>query len=200
MNSIAIYMRVSTTDQNISMQEREIIAYLQVRGITDYKLYKDEGFSGKNSSRPALKSLLVDVQTGQIKLVVIWKLDRLGRSLGDLLGFIKTFDEYGTSLVSVRDNIDLSTSQGKFFMQMLGAFAEFERNMIIERTRSGIANARSKGIPCGRPSKFGKATKQIMLDRAMAGVSKSAIARELGLNVGSVHYFLKKEQNELRKI
>jgi len=186
----SVYLRVSTSDQNISMQLREIEAFLLARGMGEFKIYQDEGFSGKNASRPALKQLLADVKLGGIKTIVIWKLDRLGRSLADLLSFIKVFSEHGASLISVKDNLDLSTSQGMLFMQLLGAFAEFERSMIVERTKSGLANAKAKGILCGRPSNISVSSKETMLKLTEQGWSKNRISRELGINIGSVYHFL----------
>jgi len=182
-----VYLRVSSADQNVSMQLRDIEAFLKGQ---EFKVWKDEGFSGKNSSRPALKELLGEVKKGTVKTIVIWKLDRLGRSLADLLTFVKLFNEHGVTLISVRDNLDLSTSQGILFMQMLGAFAEFERSMIIERTKAGIANAKAKGVACGRPSKLSLNTKTSIIELAAKGFSKNHISRSLGVNIGSVHYLL----------
>lgn len=188
---IAVYLRVSTTDQDIGMQRREI----EARGYVDAKYYVDEGFSGKSTARPALRQLLEDVKQGQIKTIVIWKLDRLGRSLADLLNFIKVFNEHGASLISLRDNLDLSTSQGVLFMQLLGAFAEFERSMIVERTKAGLAHARAKGIHCGRSTKLSSQTRAEIVRLAAAGTSKNRISKELGVNIGSVYYLLNNVKN-----
>lgn len=186
----AVYMRVSRADQDISLQEREISSFLQYKGTTEYLIYKDEGYSGKNTSRPALKSMLDALNSGTISEIVIWKLDRLGRNLSDLLRLTKTFQEKGAILRTVKDNIDTSTINGTLFMHLLGAFAQYERSLIVERTKSGLAVARAKGKIIGRPSKMTASNKTTMLSLRAQGKSYSAISKELGINIGSVHHFL----------
>lgn len=188
----AVYMRVSTEDQSISMQEREISLFLQSRGILDYQVYSDEGVSALKTDRPRLKALKNELKQGQIELLVVWKLDRLFRSLTQLLAFLNELKEYNVKLISVKDNIDLTSPAGTLTMQIIGAFAEFERNIIIERTKAGQANARAKGIHIGRPNTVGKELASKILDLRAQGLTMQKISHALGVGVSSIHYTIKK--------
>jgi DNA invertase Pin-like site-specific DNA recombinase len=146
----AIYVRVSTDEQSIEMQKRDIAAYLEFKGIRDYLVYEDT-ITGTSVDRPALNALLSDVSQGLINLIVVYKLDRLGRSLSHLMETLATFEKHNVKFMSIKDNFDLSTPTGVLLMHILGAFAQFERDIIIERTKSGMNNAKAKGIRIGRP-------------------------------------------------
>lgn len=186
----AIYLRVSTNKQDTFIQEQEISTFLQYKGITDIQIYRDEGYSGKNTDRPALKQLLNDVKQGAIKTIVIWKLDRLARSLPDLLTTLTAFKTHGVTFISIKESIDLSTPQGVLMMQLIGAFAEFERSIIRERTITGANLAKKRGVKFGRPSKLSEGTKAQMLTLKAQGFCNADIAAKLEVNVGSVYHFL----------
>ena len=114
--------------------------------------YLDEGVSGAQDYRPGLDRLLADAQASRLDLVVVWRLDRLGRSLQHLLKLLDELTSYGVGFTSLRDpGIDTTTASGRLLLQLLGAFAEFERNLIVERVRAGIARAQANGVHCGRP-------------------------------------------------
>lgn len=188
----AVYMRVSTDDQSISMQKQEISTFLENRGITDAQIYSDEGISGVTDDRPHLKALKNDLKLGKIELLVIWKLDRLFRSLTQLLAFLNELKERNVKLISIKDNIDLTTPSGVLMMQLIGAFAEFERNIIMERTRAGQKAAKARGVKFGRPTKIGTALEHKILELRNQGLTFKKISNALGVSEASACYVVKK--------
>lgn len=146
----AIYVRVSTGEQNTHLQETELKEYAERRGW-DCKIYRDAGQSGAKESRPALNLLLGDVARRKADVVIVWALDRLARSLKQLLALAEQFNSLGVDLVSYKQNIDTSSPAGRLTYQVLGAVAEFEREMLRERVRAGLAQARRSGKRLGRP-------------------------------------------------
>jgi len=182
---IAVYLRVSTADQSTELQSREIKAYIAARGWNDVTIYEDAGKSGTNGNRPELKRLLGDVKQRKVDLVICWKLDRLFRSLKDLVATLQEWTELGVEFISLKDQIDLTTSTGRLLMHMLGAFAEFEASLIRERVRAGVQNARAKGKRLGRPRNEKRDDSRIFQLRA-EGKSLGQIALELGVSKGLV--------------
>jgi DNA invertase Pin-like site-specific DNA recombinase len=138
------YARVSTKDQNLDLQ----LDSLKKAGCTDTYIYKEE-ISGATRERPQLQKLLEQIREGDV--VVIWKLDRLGRSLADLVHLVNEIQNRGAGLFSLHDNIDTTTPQGKLTFHIFAAIAEFEREIIRERTNAGLASARARGRTGGRP-------------------------------------------------
>jgi len=147
----ALYARVSTTDmgQDVDLQLNELREFASRRGF-EFTEYIDEGVSGAKSKRPALDDLVMAAKGRKIDVVIVWKLDRLGRSLVNLLHMLNEFQDLGIAFISLREQIDITTAAGKLMAHLLGAFAEFERSMIQERVKAGIENARSKGKQIGR--------------------------------------------------
>jgi DNA invertase Pin-like site-specific DNA recombinase len=151
---VAIYGRVSTVNhgQDVGLQVEELRATAIQRGWTIYGEYLDEGISGSKESRPALDRLIADARKGRFDLLVVWKLDRLGRSLQHLLRLLDDLQHMGVGFVSVRDSaVDTTSPQGRLLLQLLGAFAEFERALIQERVKAGVERAQAAGTHCGRP-------------------------------------------------
>ena len=151
MYKIAIYSRVSTNNQNTEMQEREINAFIASK--TDFKLvdlFSDKGVSGSKSSRPELNRLMESARNKEFEILIIWKLDRLARSLSHLVAIITELKELGIQLISLRDNIDFTTPQGRLMFGIFASLAEFERELIRERVKAGINNAKAKGKKLGR--------------------------------------------------
>src|SRR5512147_427430 len=149
---VALYARVSTLNgQDPEMQLRELREYASRRGWTIAGEYIDQGVSGSKDSRPALNRLMVDVRQRRADAVLVWKLDRFGRSLKHLVNAIADLEALGVVFVSLRDNLDLTTPSGRLMFQIIGAMAEFERALIQERVRAGLRNARAKGKRLGRP-------------------------------------------------
>jgi DNA invertase Pin-like site-specific DNA recombinase len=134
---VAIYCRVSTEEQSNDQQEALCKEHCKRMGYEIFGIYKDT-ISGIKESRPAFNLLLVDMRHYMFDCVMVSKLDRIGRSLQHLLSLIEEFTQKGIHLISVTQNIDTTTSVGKLQLQIMGAFAEFERNLISERTKEGL--------------------------------------------------------------
>ena len=149
----AIYARVSTANngQDPTMQTRELTEYCQRRGWTVVGEYVDVGISGTKEKRPELDRLLSDAHTRRFDAVVVWKFDRFARSVSHLLRALENFQALGIEFVSLSEQLDTSTPTGKMVFTVLGAVAELERSLIVERVRAGMRNARAKGKRIGRP-------------------------------------------------
>ncbi|MEN9797305.1 MAG: hypothetical protein RL653_1001 [Pseudomonadota bacterium] len=147
----ALYVRTSTTDQDGAAQLHALKRAAEARGWLDVREFVDLGHSGAKASRPALDELKRAARAGEVGHVMVVGLDRLGRSLRDLLVLLDDLAAAGCSVVSLREGVDLSTPAGRLQVQILGALAEFERELIRERVRTGLDRARSKGTRTGRP-------------------------------------------------
>jgi DNA invertase Pin-like site-specific DNA recombinase len=182
---VAIYARISTSNngQSVEMQLRDLRLLAERRGFEIIREYCDQ-ISGAKDSRPGLDTMLADARRGKFQAVLIWKLDRLGRSLAHLVRLLEDFRAWGVELVSFSEGLDFSTVTGKLLYQVISAFAEFERDCIRERVRAGLRNARAKGRRLGRPRVTVDASKVVAL-RA-SGQSYAAIARGLGVGEGTV--------------
>lgn len=154
MKRVALYARVSTHNgqQDPEMQLTELREYAARRDLIVAGEYVDH-VSGSKDSRPSLNRLMADAHSRKFDAVLVWKIDRWGRSLKHIVVSLADLDAYGVAFVSLRDNLDLSTPSGRLMMQLLGAMAEFERSLIQERVRAGLQNARAKGKILGRPLK-----------------------------------------------
>jgi DNA invertase Pin-like site-specific DNA recombinase len=184
---VAIYARVSTTGQgqDVTMQTRELQKYAEARGWTVIGEYVDEGVSGAKDSRPELNRLMADAKRRKCDAILVWKLDRFGRSLRHLVNAIAELESVGVAFVSFTDNLDLSTPSGRLMFQVIAAMGEFERELIRERVRAGLRNAKAKGRTLGRPGIDVDASK-IALMRSQ-GKSMRGIAAELGCSPAYVH-------------
>ena len=149
----AIYARVSTANngQDPLVQTREMKEYCPRRAWTVVDEYVDVGISGTKEKRPELDRLMADAHRRKFDVVVVWSFDRMARSVSHLLRALETFNSLGIAFVSLREQIDTSTPAGKMVFTVLGAVAELERSLIVERVRAGMRNARAKGRPIGRP-------------------------------------------------
>src|SRR5262245_51944973 len=148
---LALYVRVSTSEQTVDPQLDRLREYAQARGLEVVGEYIDAGQSGAKASRPALDRLVADTKRRRFDAVAVVKLDRLGRSLHHLLTLLGELEALGVDLISLDDGLDTRTPVGRLFFQIRGAFAEYERALIVERTRAGIAAARRRGRHPGRP-------------------------------------------------
>jgi DNA invertase Pin-like site-specific DNA recombinase len=150
--TVALYLRVSTDDQTVENQRHELVAACERRGWQVVAEFCDEGVSGANGrdKRPGFDRLHKAIVRGKFDIVAAWSVDRLGRSLQDLVGFLGEVHAAGVDLYLDRQGIDTSTPAGKALFQMLGVFAEFERSLIVERVRAGIARARTAGTKSGK--------------------------------------------------
>jgi DNA invertase Pin-like site-specific DNA recombinase len=187
---VALYGRVSTSNgqQDPEMQLRELREYSSRREWTITQEYIDHGVSGAVNSRPALNRLMADAHRRCFDAVLVWKLDRFGRSLRHLVNALAELEALGVAFVSLRDNLDLSTPSGRLMFQIIGAMAEFERSLIVERVKAGLRNAKAKGRKLGRP--------RVGLDRAKiaplraSGASLRTIAAQFGVSVSTIHSLL----------
>jgi DNA invertase Pin-like site-specific DNA recombinase len=181
----AIYARVSTLNgQSPEMQLAELREYASRRGWNVFSEYVDIGVSGSKESRPELNRLMADAHRRQIDIVLVWKTDRFGRSLRHLVNALGDLDSYGVAFVSLRDNLDLSTPSGRLMFQIIGAMAEFERSLIQERVRAGLANSKRKGQILGRPKRA--VDREQILQLKSQGHSLRQIATSLGVGYGTV--------------
>jgi DNA invertase Pin-like site-specific DNA recombinase len=193
----AIYARVSTLNgsQDPSMQTRELEEYCQRRGWKIHDIYVDNGVSGKKDSRPQLNRMMQDAHERRFSVVVVWRFDRFARSVSHLLRALETFNALGIQFVSLSEQVDTSTPTGKMVFTVLGAVAELERNLIVERVRAGLRHAVSKGKRLGRPKKYVDAAQVVSL-RA-SGHSWRTIARKMGVSVGTVYAAHERQQDTL---
>jgi len=184
---LAIYARVSTTNhgQDVNVQLRELRQFAEARGWQIAGEYVDAGVSGTKDSRPELNRLMADAHKRRFDVVCVWRFDRFARSVSHLLRALETFKALGIDFVSFSEQMDTSTPAGKMVFTVLGAVAELERSLIVERVRAGLRNARAKGKTLGRPRIAVDAGRVAAL-RAQ-GFSWPRIARELGISVGSVY-------------
>lgn len=186
----AIYVRVSTNEQNTAAQESELKKYAESRGWTVTKIYRDQGVSGSKVNRPGLDELMADCKRQKANVVLVWKFDRFARSLRQLLDGLEEFKERGIDFVSSTEQIDTSTASGKCFFQIIGAIAEFERSLITERVRAGLAHARKQGKRLGRPA-VKKLTPeevvQLRADKKKKGMTLRRLAKKFGISLWMTH-------------
>jgi DNA invertase Pin-like site-specific DNA recombinase len=183
IHRVALYARVSTRDQNCELQLGELRPYAERRSWQIVDEYVDRGISGSKDSRPQLNRLMDNAHQRKFDAIVVWKIDRFGRSLKHLVTALADLAAYGVAFVSLRDNMDLSTPSGRLMFHVVAAMAEFERELIRERVRSGIANARAKGVTLGR--------RKVSVDAATVarlrseGCSWAEVCRSLNLSKGT---------------
>ena len=185
---VALYVRVSTDEQTTDNQRRELEGVAKRSGWKIVDIYEDNGISGANGreKRPALDKLLKDAARREFDMIAAWSVDRLGRSLQHLVGLLEELQALGVDLYLHQQGLDTSTPSGRAMFQMCGVFAEFERAMLVERTKAGLARARAKGMRIGRPP-VPPVTKRRIAKLRQQGKSVRAIAKVTGLSVGAVH-------------
>jgi DNA invertase Pin-like site-specific DNA recombinase len=189
MKRVALYLRVSTDGQTTENQRRELMQVAERAGWQVVEVYEDAGISGAKgrAERPAFDRLHKDAVRRRFDLVMAWSVDRLGRSLSDLLRFLEELRGAGMGLYLHKQALDTTTPSGKMMFQMLGVFAEFERSLIQERVRAGLARAKAEGTRLGRPSVVDARKLKIIREGKKAGLSVRKIAAKAGLSVGTVH-------------
>jgi len=175
-----LYARVSTRNhgQDVQVQTRDLEQFAEARGWQLVDSYLDSGICGAKDRRPELDRLMADAHRRRFDVVVVWKFDRFARSVSHLLRALETFQALGIEFVSLTEGVDTSTPTGKMVFTVLGAVAELERSLIVERVKAGLRNARAKGKRLGRPRK-------VLPDSRIAslrarGCSWRTIARQIG--------------------
>lgn len=178
---VALYARVSTLNhgQDVNLQLAELREYASRRGFQVVEEYVDAGVSGSKESRPALNRLMADAHRRSFEAVICWKLDRLGRSLKHLVNALAELEALGVAFISLRDNLDLGTPSGRLMFQIIGAMAEFERCLIQERVKAGLAHARAKGKRFGRRPR--EVDVALVTARRQEGASWRVLAREFNI-------------------
>ena len=147
---VALYCRVSTRDQNCTLQLNELRSYCNARKFEIVREYVDEGVSGSLDSRPGLNLLMADARKRKLDAVLVWRFDRFARSTRHLLLALEEFRELGIGFVSYMENIDTTSALGRAIFTIVAAVAELERNLIVERVQAGINHARARGKQLGR--------------------------------------------------
>jgi DNA invertase Pin-like site-specific DNA recombinase len=179
MKRAVIYARVSRSDQSIDLQLDEAGALVERRGWTLVETYRDEGISGAKASRPGLDAMFRAMQRGKFDVLIVWRSDRLFRSLSNMVATLGELSARNVDFVSVMEPFDTLTPSGKLLLHVVAAMAEFERALIAERSTAGIAAARRRGARLGRP------TVPVDVERARellaSGLSRRAVARELAI-------------------
>lgn len=183
----AVYLRVSTDGQTVENQRLALEAVCEQRGWQVVQVYSDNGVSGAKgrNQRPGLDALLKDAARGRFDVVMAWALDRLGRSLLDLLDTLGELEAAGVALILHQQAIDTTTPAGRMFFQVTGAFAEFERAMIRSRVRAGLERAKARGIRLGRPKTGAKKEAEIRA-RLATGDGIKKVAKAVGVGNGTV--------------
>jgi len=181
----AIYARVSTVGngQNPDVQLRELREYCERRGLTIQGEYVDVGISGSKESRPELDRLMAVCKKRLVDAVIVYRYDRFARSLRQLVNALEEFRVLGIDFISIHEGVDTSTANGRLVFGIFASIAEFERELTIDRVRSGLAHAKSRGVRLGRPKAVVDASAIAVL-RAQ-GASWKAVAAQLGVSVGT---------------
>lgn len=190
MKRAAIYLRVSTLDQTTANQERELRQVAERAGWEIVQVYKDHGISGAKGrdGRPQFDALCHDANARQFDIVMAWSVDRLGRSLQDLVAFLSDLHALKVDLFLKQQGIDTTTPGGKAMFQMLGVFAEFERSIIQERVRAGLRRAKDEGKTLGRPRLAPELEERIRAALNEPGRTKGVrkIAEQFGVSPSTV--------------
>ena len=185
MTKIALYARVSTHDQRPEVQLHALRRYAEDRGAEAVE-YVDRGVSGAAAARPALDEMLRDVRRRGVSAVVVVKLDRLARSVSHLVKLAEELEATGVGLVVLDQGVDTDTPTGKLLFHVLGALAEFERELIRERVVAGLSAAKRRGQKLGRPERADKPTRARILRLRKAGRSLREIAEVVGIPKSTV--------------
>lgn len=176
------YMRVSTDEQNLDLQWRALID----AGVPRRCLFQDQASGGKRD-REGLAELLEAIGEGDV--LVVWRLDRLARSLAHLIEIVELLQKRGAGLISLNESIDTTTAGGRLIFHIFGALAEFERSLISDRTKAGMAAARARGAKIGRPVEADTAK---IRELSASGMTRLEVAERLGVSEMTVYRHLKR--------
>jgi len=189
---VALYVRVSTANQTTDNQRVELERVAALRGWTVVETFRDDGISGSKGrgDRPALDRMLKDAVRGRFDLIAVWSLDRLGRSLQQLIETVNELQAVGCDLYMHQQAIDTTTPAGKLAFSIFGAFAEFERSLIRERVKVGLERAKRNGVKLGRPSNLNDAARATIVALRSKAVPIRQIAAQLRVGTGTVYQVL----------
>ena len=189
--AVAIYARVSTDRQAVDMQLHELKEYVERRGWNLHREFIDQGYSGSDTKRPAFQEMMNEAKKRKFDVLLVWKLDRLSRSMKDLVMVLNELGGLGIDFVSYDNNLDTSTPTGKLVFHVIGAVAEFEKDIIKERVKAGLENARRKGKKLGRPGVDDSVIEEAKVLRE-EGKSFRTIGKQLGISEGAVRQRLRR--------
>lgn len=183
--TVALYVRTSTDrqDKGLESQVRALESFCQAHLIIDYKIYSDSGISGINSKRPGLDQLLKDCEERRIEKVIVYSFSRFARSTSHLLRTLEYFKQKNISFISVTENIDTSSPVGLALFTIVSAISQLERDLISERVKNGLVNAKAKGVVLGRRIKVNE---RLVTELIESGKSYREIASLLGISPASV--------------
>lgn len=192
MGRIAVYLRVSTIGQDLASQEPDLREWAQEHAAGDEVVWFQDTFTGATLLRPGFEALERDVRAGLIHKIVVWRLDRLGRTAAETLAFLSQLDGWGVELISIRDRFDATSPTGRLLRTILAGFAEYEREVISERIRAGISAAKARGKRWGGRKPGSRSTLtpvrlEVLRVLVMAGTHKAEIARQLGISRSTVY-------------
>ena len=187
----ALYLRTSHADRTTENQRRELRKAARRAGWSIAAVYEDNGVSGAKGrdGRPGFDQMLKDANRREFNIIMAWSVDRLGRSLQHLVGFLEEVHALDIDLYLHVQGMDTTTPAGRALFQMLGVFSEFERAIIRERVMAGLARAKAQGKAIGRPKVNGQVEKKVLKLRA-GGMGIKRVAKEAGVAVGTVYRIL----------
>ena len=191
----ACYCRVSTDKQSngLQAQRRALEDYCKSRNIENYKIFEDINQSGTKSSRPQLDKLLTEVRNGEIQTVIVFSFSRFARSTKFLLDTLEEFERLKVNFISLSENVDLSSAIGRAMFTIISAIASLERDLISERVRNGLSNARAKGKQIGRPTIINY---ELILKLRNEGYTYKEISELLNISQGSISTAIKKHSKK----
>lgn len=187
MNNVCLYLRVSTSSQSTDAQEKDLLEFCQRSNYNIVHIYKDVS-SGAKVSRPELDKLMSDARRLYFRKVIVWRFDRFARSTKHLTLALEEFQNLGIDFISYQENIRTDSPMGKAMFTIISAMSQLERDVIRERVKSGLANAKAKGKTLGRPK---TRNDELIHQLRSKGLSYRAIAKELDTSVGAVQRSLK---------
>ncbi len=195
MKKVALYIRVSTDKQatGLEAQKRALIAHCASHGLHSYFVFSDEGVSGAKASRPALNRMMEAVKAGELAGVVVYSFSRFARSTSHLLEALEVFKKHNVSFTSLSEKLDTSSPTGLAVFTIIAAISQLERELISERVRNGLANAKAKGKQLGRPSSTDKALVRELVKRKLK-------YREIAKLTGASHGVIRKIVKELEAV
>jgi DNA invertase Pin-like site-specific DNA recombinase len=182
---VAIYCRTSTGTQEkgLEAQRRALLEYCKSKGIVNYKVFEDFGVSGAKSSRPALNKMMRKVNDGEVSSVVVYSFSRFARSTKHLLGALETFKEKDVGFISITESVDTFSPMGRAFFTIISAISQLERELISERVKNGLKNAKAKGSQLGRPKTHNT---ELIVSLRRQGYTYKQIRDLLGVGHGTI--------------
>ena len=183
----AIYLRVSTKSQDTDNQLQPLKDYAHRCGYEVVGIYEDKGVSGVKSSRPSLDQMVLDARRRKFSMILAWSIDRVGRNMTHLCGFVDEMNQLGVNLYFHQSSIDTTTSVGKMFFHIISSVASFEREMIRERVIAGLDKCRQNGVKLGRPTTMNDGVRNAILILKDKGVGVRETCRQL--KIGPASYY-----------